>query len=128
LRTFRARPISRLTKINRRSIALKSKHAVECRKLDAHRLTALRFANESSATRRRAASMLKEAKYIWNDEHRGYMRARRKGRSPANDRRNEPDVISEEGLSDHGLIYPDALPKERRAALDWLAERIRQGG
>jgi hypothetical protein len=74
-----------------------------------------------------AESMLKEAKHIWNDEHRGYMRARRKGRSPANDRRNEPDVISEEGLSDHGLTYPDALPKERRAALDWLAERIREG-
>jgi hypothetical protein len=75
-----------------------------------------------------AGSMLKEAKYIWNDEHRGYMRTRRKGRSPADERRTEPDVISEEELSDHGLTHPDALPKERRAVLDWLAERIRQGG
>jgi hypothetical protein len=42
------------------------------------------------------------------------MRARRKGRSPDDDRRNEPDVISVEELSDHGLTHPDALPKERR--------------
>jgi hypothetical protein len=75
-----------------------------------------------------AERRLKEAKYIWDDGHTGYVRARRKGRSPADDRRNEPDVISEEELSDHGLTHPDALPKERRAALDWLAERIRQGG
>jgi hypothetical protein len=56
------------------------------------------------------------------------MRARRKGRSSADDRKSEPDVISEEELSDNGLTHPDALPKERRAALDWLAERIKQGG
>jgi hypothetical protein len=74
-----------------------------------------------------AERMLKEAKYIWNDEHSGYMRARRKGRSPAEERKNEPDVISEEELSEHGLTHPDALPKERSAALDWLAERIKQG-
>jgi len=86
------------------------------------------LANEASASCAEAERMLQEAKYIWNDEHREYIRARRKGRSPADDRRNEPDVISEEELSDHGLTHPDALPKERRAACDWLTERIRQGG
>jgi hypothetical protein len=32
-----------------------------------------------------------------------------------------------EELSDNGLTDPNALPKERRDVLEWLAERIKQG-
>jgi len=83
-----------------------------------------------------AERMLKEAKYIWSDKHRGFVRARRKGKSLADYQRNEPDVISAEEFSDHGLTEPrlDALLRDRRMALehrrialDWLAERIKQG-
>jgi hypothetical protein len=76
-----------------------------------------------------AERRLKEAKYIWSDEHREYIRARRKGRSPADDRRNEPDVISPEEFPDHFLTEPrlDSLLEARRMALEWLAERIKQG-
>jgi hypothetical protein len=55
------------------------------------------------------------------------VRARRKGQSLADYRRSEPDVISMEELSDNGLTDPNALPKERRDVLEWLAERIKQG-
>jgi hypothetical protein len=55
------------------------------------------------------------------------VRARRKGQSLADYRRSEPDVISTEELSDNGLTDPNALPKERRDVLEWLAERIKQG-
>ena len=47
-----------------------------------------------------------------------------KDKSPADYRRSEPDVISIEELSDNGLTDPHAL---RRDALEWLAERIKQG-
>jgi hypothetical protein len=50
-----------------------------------------------------AERMLKEAKYIWSDKHRGFVRGRRKGKSLADYQRNEPDVISIEKLSDNGL-------------------------
>jgi len=49
------------------------------------------------------------------------------GQSPANYRRNEPDVISIEELSDNGLIDPNVSTKERSKALGWLAESIEQG-
>ncbi len=37
------------------------------------------------------------------------------------------DVISFEELTDHGLFDPGANSAEQQAALDWLAERLRQG-
>jgi hypothetical protein len=74
-----------------------------------------------------AERMLKEAKYIWSDEHQGYVRGRRKGKSSADGRTNKPDVISSEELSDNGLTDPNVSTKERSKALDWLAERIEQG-
>jgi hypothetical protein len=74
-----------------------------------------------------AERTLEEADYIWSDGHQGYMRARRKGQSPANYRRNEADVISIEELSDNGLTDPNVSTKERSKALGWLAERIEQG-
>jgi hypothetical protein len=74
-----------------------------------------------------AERMLEGGEYIWSDWHKGYVRARRKGQSLADYRRSELDVISMEELSDHGLTDPNALPKERRDVLEWLAERIKQG-
>jgi hypothetical protein len=83
-----------------------------------------------------AERMLKEAKYIWSDEHQGYARARRKGKSLPDYQTNEPDVISAEEFSDHGLTEPrlDGLLgdrrialEHRRMALEWLTERIKQG-
>ena len=74
-----------------------------------------------------AERMLEGGEYIWRDWHKGYVRARRKGQSLADYRRSEPDVISMEELSDNGLTDPNALPKERRDVLEWLAERIKQG-
>jgi hypothetical protein len=74
-----------------------------------------------------AEKMLEGGEYIWSDWHKGYVRARRKGQSLADYRRSEPDVISMEELSDNGLTDPNALPKERRDVLEWLAERIKQG-
>jgi hypothetical protein len=76
-----------------------------------------------------AEKMLKEAKYIWSDEHRGFVRARRKGQSVADYERSESDVISAEEFSDHGFTEPrlDALLRDRRMALEWLTERIKQG-
>jgi hypothetical protein len=68
-----------------------------------------------------------EGKYIWSDEHTGYVRARRKGQSVADYRAVEPDVVSMEELSDHGLTDAHSRPEERRRGLEWLAERIRQG-
>ena len=50
-----------------------------------------------------AERMLEDGEYIWSDTHKGYVRARRKGQSPADYRRSEPDVISIEELSDNGL-------------------------
>ena len=47
--------------------------------------------------------MLENGEYIWSDTRKGYVRARRKGQSPADYRRSEPDVISIEELSDNGL-------------------------
>jgi hypothetical protein len=73
-----------------------------------------------------AERMLEGGEYIWSDWHKGYVRARRKGQSLADYRRSEPDIISMEELSDNGLTDPNALPKERRDVLEWLAERIRQ--
>ena len=73
-----------------------------------------------------AERMLESGEYIWSDWHKGYVCARRKGRSLADYRRSEPDVISMEELSDNSTD-PNALPKERRDVLDWLAERIKQG-
>jgi hypothetical protein len=74
-----------------------------------------------------AERMLKKARYIWDDEHQGYVRARRKRQSPADDRRNDPDFISIEELSDNGLTDPNVSTRDHRKALDWLAERIEQG-
>jgi hypothetical protein len=74
-----------------------------------------------------AERMLEGGEYIWSDWHKGCVRARRKGQSLADNRRSEPDVISMEELSDNGLTDPNALPKERRDVLEWLAERIKQG-
>jgi hypothetical protein len=74
-----------------------------------------------------AERMLEGGEYIWSDWHKGYVRARRNGQSLADYRRSEPDVISMEELSDNGLTDPNALPKESRDVLEWLAERIRQG-
>jgi hypothetical protein len=74
-----------------------------------------------------AEKMLEGGEYIWSDWHKGYVRARRKGQSLADYRRSEPDVISMEELYDNGLTDPNALPKERRDVLEWLAERIKQG-
>ena len=74
-----------------------------------------------------AERMLEGGEYIWSDWHKGYVRARGKGQSLADYRRSEPDVISMEELSDNGLTDPNALPKERRDVLEWLAERIKQG-
>jgi len=71
-----------------------------------------------------AERMLEDGEYIWSDWHKGYVRARRKGQSLADYRRGEPDVISLEELSDNGLTDPQAT---RRDALEWLAERIKQG-
>jgi hypothetical protein len=53
----------------------------------------------------------------------------RKGQSVADYERSQPDVISAEEFSDHGLTEPsmDALLENRRMALEWLAERIKQG-
>ena len=82
---------------------------------------------EASANDVEAERMLEGGEYIWSDWHKGYVRARRKGQSLADYRRSEPDVISMEELSDNGLTDPNALPKERRDVLEWLAERIRQG-
>jgi hypothetical protein len=83
-----------------------------------------------------AERMLQEAKYIWSDKHGGFLRARRKGQSAADYEGSNPDVISAEEVSDHGLTEPrlDALLgdrrmalEHRRMALEWLAERIKQG-
>jgi hypothetical protein len=74
-----------------------------------------------------AERMLEDGKYIWSDTHKGYVCARRKGQSPADYRRSEPDVISIEELSDNGFTDPHAVPQERREVLEWLAEGIRQG-
>jgi hypothetical protein len=74
-----------------------------------------------------AERMLKEAKYIWDDGHQGYLRARRKGKSSADDRSNKPDVITIEELSDNGLADPNVSTRDHRKALDWLVERIEQG-
>ena len=76
-----------------------------------------------------AERMLKEAKYIWSDKHKGFVRARRKGQSVADYERSEPDVISAEEFSDHGLTEPrlDALLGDLRMALEWFAERIKLG-
>jgi hypothetical protein len=74
-----------------------------------------------------AERMLEGGEYIWSDWHKGYVRACRKGQPLADYRRSEPDVISMEELSDNGLTDPNALPKERRDVLEWLAERIKQG-
>jgi hypothetical protein len=71
-----------------------------------------------------AEKMLEDEEYIWSDWHKGYVRARRKGQSLADYRRSEPDVIGLEELSDNGLTDPQAM---RRDALEWLAERIKQG-
>ena len=74
-----------------------------------------------------AERMLEDGEYIWSDTHKGYVRARRKGQSPADYRRSEPDVISIKELSDNGLTDAHTVPQERREVLEWLAERIKQG-
>jgi len=74
-----------------------------------------------------AERMLKKARYIWDDGYQGYVRTRRKGQSPADDRSNDPDVISIEELSDNGFTDPNVSTRDPRKALDWLAERIEQG-
>lgn len=74
-----------------------------------------------------AERMLEEGKYIWSDARTGYVRARRKGQSVADYRAVEPDVVTIEELSDHGLTDAYSRLEERTRALEWLAERIRQG-
>jgi hypothetical protein len=74
-----------------------------------------------------AEIMLEETGYIWSDGHKGYVRARRKGQSVADYQGDDPDVISEEELSDNGLTDPNVSTKARSKALGWLVERIEQG-
>jgi hypothetical protein len=74
-----------------------------------------------------AERMLEEADYIWSDGHKGYVRARRKGQSVADYQGDDPDVISEEELSDNSLTDLNVSTQERSKALGWLAERIEQG-
>jgi hypothetical protein len=82
-------------------------------------------AGEASTKDIEAERILEDGEYIWSDWHKGYVRARRKGQPLADYRRNEPDSISLEELDDNGLTDPLAM---RRDALEWLAERIKQGG
>ena len=73
-----------------------------------------------------AERMLENGEYIWSGTRKGYVRARRKGKSPTDYRRSEPDVISIEELSDNGLTDPYDALKERRTRFAEVALQLRR--
>lgn len=50
-----------------------------------------------------AERMLEPEEYLWSYWHKAFVRARRKGQSSSDYRKNEPDSISIEELDDNGL-------------------------